>query len=119
MTDRMAEVVAAVRAHRYRFMDEVGLQAALAQVFASAGWAYEREVQMSATDRIDFLLGDLGVEVKVGGSTGALTRQAHRYVQHDRVGGLLVVTSRLRHARLPPTISGKPVCVVALLPGLT
>lgn len=95
---------------------EATLQAALADRFAAAGLAFEREVPLSPGDRPDFLVGGIAVEVKVDGGATALIRQIHRYAQHDRVDAILVVTTRAAHRGLPPELNGKPVRVAYLSP---
>ena len=81
-----------------------------------------REVPLSATDRIDFLIptedGGLGIEVKVDGSTSAVARQLQRYAESDRVTELLLLTTLRRHAPLDgTTLAGKPVHVLRLKGG--
>lgn len=77
------------------------------------GAAVEREVALSTKDRIDFLVGDrlvtVGIEVKIGGSFADVTRQLYRYAEHDRIDGLLLVTSKRALIKVPEAISGKPV----------
>lgn len=57
----------------------------------------------------------IAIEVKVDGSLAALTRQLHRYAQHDEVAALVAVSPRARHTAIPREISGKPVRMVSLL----
>lgn len=95
------------------YESEERCQAAIAAALQAAGVAFEREVRLSDRDRIDFMVGSVGVEVKLDGSLSALTRQLHRYAQSDRVESLLVVTTRARLARVPQSLNGKRV-VVAL-----
>jgi len=94
---------------------EDNLQQSMAAAFTRAGLAFEREVALSAADRIDFVLGEIGIEVKVDGSAPALIRQLQRYAQHGRLRALLVVTTRARLMQLPAELSGKPVHVLSLL----
>lgn len=107
---------------RFRFDAERDLQEAISEallsseVIRSSGNALSREVVLGPKDRIDFLVGGLGIEVKVDGSLSDLIRQLHRYAQSPRVEELLVVTSRSRLLALPTSIGGKPVSV-AFVPG--
>jgi hypothetical protein len=79
-------------------------------VLTTAAVPFEREVPLSRKDRPDFLIsGHLVVELKVDGSGPAVTRQLQRYAQDPRVSGLVLVTTRQRHMRMPATLSGKPV----------
>lgn len=115
----MDRIVAALRAHRYRFSNEKELQDGLEQVLEKAGVRFEREARIAPGDVPDFMLEDgLAIEVKVDGSISAVTRQLHRYAQHPRVNAVLLVTSRLAHDRMPPFMNGKPVRVLALLGGI-
>lgn len=107
---------------KYRFTNEVELQRGIDQVLREWGASYEREYRLNKTDRPDFLVAPdrraegeriapgIAVEVKIGGSTAEVTRQVHRYLQHEEVAGVMLVTSRFRH-QLPAEINGKPVAV--------
>lgn len=108
------EILSVLRAYRYRFTSEAGLQAGIAAALAAAEIPFEREVSLSASDRIDFLVGGCGIEVKVDGATAAVLRQLHRYAQHERIRSLVLVTSRSRHRQMPEALNGKPVGVVGL-----
>lgn len=118
MSDALDQVVAAVRARRFRHVHEDELQLGIAEVLAAAGLEAEREVRLSPRDRIDFLVGTVGVEVKVAGTAAAAKRQLERYAESDRVEELVLVTDRVQAGAQPATINGKPLRVVALLGGL-
>lgn len=108
------DVAAALRRFRYRFVTEVQLHEAIDGALADAGMVIEREVQLSARDRIDVLVdGGIGVEVKVGGTTAAVGGQLARYAEHDRIRGLVLVTSCARHRAVPRRLNGKTVHVVS------
>lgn len=110
--DRVARLLAA---RRFRFGTEAELQAGIAEVLTAAAIAHEREVALTARDRIDFLLASgIGLEVKIDGSALDLARQLLRYAAHERIAALLVVTTRARHTETPATLGGKPVRVVHL-----
>ena len=114
----VARITRAIAGHRYRYASESELQDGLAEVLAAAGVAFEREVQIGDAGRIDFLAdGGVGLEVKVGGSLAAATRQLHRYAASAEIEALVLVTGRGRLAALPSTIGGKPLEVVDLSGG--
>lgn len=109
---RVAKVITQ---HRFTFRAELGLQDAIATVLTDAGMVVEREVALTAQDRIDMLVDlTVGVEVKVGSSTTNVMRQLQRYAASDQVDALLLVTTRVTHRYLPDEVAGKPLTVVVL-----
>ncbi len=107
----------ALRAHRFRFVNERELQDGIEIVLRGAGLGFTREASLGPAGTIDFLIDDLGVEVKVAGSRADVVRQVHRYLQVDALASILVVTTRAQLARLPESISGKPVRALHLVGG--
>jgi hypothetical protein len=74
---------------RYRYaQDELRLQEEIATGLAAARVTFEREVVLAPGERIDFMVGHVGIEVKVAGSTHAVMRQLLRYTEHARVEAL-------------------------------
>lgn len=104
-----------IEAHRFRYANEDELQEGIAAVLTSKGVAVEREVRLSTFDRIDLLIGDVGIEVKVTGAGSSVGRQLARYATSDRIAGLILVTNRLRHLKLAGVSHGKPVLVVPVV----
>jgi hypothetical protein len=113
MAAALEQVVDVIRGHRFRYVDEDELQRGLTAALSASGLPVEREVRLDARSRIDLLVGRVGVEVKVGGATGALERQVERYAASDAVDAIVVVSSRVRHLRLPAELNGKPIEVVS------
>jgi hypothetical protein len=118
LIEELGQLRSLVLAHRYRCTGEAQLQSALEQVLAGAGVSFHREVTLGEAGRIDFLLGHLGLEVKVEGSISAVTRQLLDYAEREEVHGLLLVTTRSHHDGLPAHLRGKPVRVAVLRGGL-
>lgn len=100
---------------RFTYSGETALQDALEVLLAEARHAVLREVRLSATDRIDFLVDRCGVEVKVKGTAAAVQRQLQRYARSPLVDELLLVTTTHRHLDMPPELGGKPLTVAALI----
>lgn len=102
--------------------NELGLQHAIERALVRAGVAYAREVELLGPagrlhgDRIDFLLGDVGLEVKVDGSRADVIRQLDRYAESDQVQHLLLVTTRAQHRAMPRELREKPLEVLYLCP---
>jgi hypothetical protein len=108
-----AAVAAAIRARRYRYATEEDLQQGILEALIGQGFAARREVRLSPRNRIDLLVGRIGIEVKVGGIGRNVERQLARYAASDLIDGLVLVTNRARH-QPPATIDGKPVELVWL-----
>jgi len=108
LLERVAEIESLLRSYSFCFSSEAELQAGLAS--ALKGFEFQREFTLSQKDRIDFLIGDIGLEVKVEGNLAAVTRQLHRYSEFRKIGALILVTTRMRHAiGLPVEMNGKPL----------
>lgn len=97
---------------RLQLRRESALQQQIESVFIGAGLPFEREVRLSASDRIDFMVGDVGVEVKVGGSRRAIYEQLVRYAKHESIQALILATGVA--TVLPREIEGKPVYIANL-----
>lgn len=98
----------------FRYQNERELQDAIEALLLAKQVSYEREVVLSPKDRIDFLVGAIGVEVKIDSSLPVVQRQLWRYAEDPRIASLILVTSRAKHKQLPTAILGKPVLVVHL-----
>jgi len=108
----LEELIAAIDAHSFSFASEDELQRGLAEILPRST---RREVRLSPKDRVDFMVGAIGLEVKIKGSLAALTRQLHRYAQLDEIEALIVVTPLARLTRLPERLNGTPVRVCHLI----
>lgn len=112
-----AAVAAAVTTQPCTWTSEADLQDQLAERLQALG-PVRREAALTARDRIDFLLGDIGVEVKVNGAVLAVFGQLQRYARTGRVAALVLATTCVRHTELPDRIAEIPVHVAYLPPHL-
>lgn len=114
------QIIEAVQGYRYSATNETELQEALANALSKAGIEFEREVRLNAHNRIDFMVGSIGIEVKVDGNARSLARQLLRYAEFDSVDQLIVLTTMMRHriAIGDSPIRGKPVNTVLLRTGV-
>lgn len=102
---------------RFNFTSEAELQLGIEQALTASQFRMQREVRLSAKDRLDFLIDDeIAIETKIGGSSADVLRQIARYAQSDQVKAILVVTSRASHY-FPSSFNGKPVLAHSLLEG--
>src|SRR5947199_118923 len=101
------QLAAILQAYRIRFYSELHLQDGIAQALTQESIPFEREKQLTPKDRIDFLVGGIGVEIKIESASASVLRQLHRYAQHDLIRELLLVTSRAKHLSIPRRMNGK------------
>jgi hypothetical protein len=111
------DLAALIIQHRYCYDDAVTLQNGIKEMLLSHAIGYSRDVHLSLTDRPDLMVGGVAVEVRIGGLFASVLRQLTRYAQHEEVTGIVLVTCKASHRRMPKTLNGKPVVVVALLEG--
>jgi hypothetical protein len=88
------------------------LQQAVEKLLRGAGIDYAAQFRLSASDRVDVLVGRVGIELKIKGRNAEIVRQLHRYVQHDAIDGILLITSRARHQQIPDRLNGKTIRVL-------
>lgn len=109
-----ARVVRAIGTIRCRAAcTEEELHAQVAKALEENGMDALHEVRLAPRCRIDFMAGDVGIEIKKSRPERArLIAQLTRYAQCDRVKSLVVVA--VRGVDLPRVIAGKPVMQVSL-----
>ncbi|AMX93707.1 MULTISPECIES: hypothetical protein [Mesorhizobium] len=101
------QIIGLLAGIRLPLSDEKRLQAAISDEFTLADIPHEREVRLSPEDVIDFMCGEIGIEVKIKGGKRAIFHQVERYAQHDSIKELILVSNVAMG--FPPEINGKPV----------
>jgi len=111
---RMARIREAICSIRCGAADtEEALHAQVLSALCDAGFAPVHEARLAPRCRIDFLVEDLGIEVKKSRPNPAQLRgQLARYAVCGQIAQLLVIAPR--GVNLPKTIGGKPVFQIAL-----
>lgn len=107
-----------LRQYRYSFNSEKDLQDGIEKVLKLEEFEFKREFKLNNTDRPDFMIDGIAIEIKTKGSLAALLRQVHRYAQDNAVSGILVMGSPGWLPRLPPEINGKPLRHLRLIESL-
>lgn len=112
--DRMERVTQALETIRCGASDaEEALHAQAAHALEAAGLEAAHEVRLAPRCRIDFMVGEIGIEIKKKRPERAkLLAQLTRYAACAQVRALIVVAPR--GVNLPRTIGGKPVTMIAL-----
>jgi hypothetical protein len=106
------EMVLFLGNRRFHLSDEKRLQSLIAAEFVTAGIEHEREVRLSGADIIDFMVGDIGIEVKIKGQRREIYRQCERYCRHEKVKALILATNVAMG--FPPELAGKATYFVHL-----
>lgn len=107
-------VLEALRAMRPPFaLYEADLHALVGECLRARGLACAHEARIGKGCRIDYLVGDVGVEIKKGKPVKAqLMRQLARYAACEEIGMLIVISWKT--VALPESIAGKPVRLLSL-----
>lgn len=106
-------LIGLIRSARIDLSTEKRAQADVEQVLTQGGIAYDREVSLTLTDIIDFMVEDVGIELKLKGARKKdVYRQLCRYARNPRVGSLILASNL--SMGLPAQIEGKDVYFVRL-----
>lgn len=110
--DTARAIVRLIETLRLPLSREKELQRALTPYLERFGLPVLREHHLIDGDIIDYLVGEVGIEIKIKGQRRAIYRQCERYCRHDAVQALVLATNAAMG--LPATIAGKPVFVASL-----
>ncbi|WP_436658845.1 hypothetical protein [Acinetobacter sp. P1(2025)] len=108
--------------HKFSFRGEKELQDGVEQLLKEHGLKYEREVRLSRSDIVDFVVnfdqGKIALELKVDGNRNALLRQMSRYLTHEDIDCIFVVGTPYWVMNLPQTLHEKDVYCYRILAGI-
>jgi len=111
--DELNRVVAALKTVRASATcEEYDLHRLVMLALEQAGIEYAHEARVAPGARIDFLAGNVGIEVKKRTGRAVLMRQARKYLASDSVACLVVAAQH--GVDLPARIAGKPVASLCL-----
>lgn len=92
---------------------EIDIHKLVEERLAEAGLPFAHEARIGKGCRIDYLVGDVGIEIKKGKpSVDILRRQLLRYAACEGISALILVSQR--SVKLPKILGGKPLEVLAL-----
>lgn len=114
LSQRVHAICAALQSVRVDLSSESGAQAGYAAALEGAGFHVDREVRLSAADRVDLMtLDGIVIEVKLrrGWRKTEIFKQLARYARHDRVRAVILVTGQAM--TLPADVDGKPTGIVS------
>ena len=110
MIQRIAQLV---RHSRLDLSSEKAAQHTFGMMLDLRGIPFEREVQLSKSDIVDFMVGDLAVELKLKGARKKpIYDQLKRYARHDQVQSIALLSNV--SMGLPEELEGKDVYFLRL-----
>jgi len=110
----MEKVFFALQAMRPPFVPyEYNIHVMVEECLLNAGLAYTHEAIIGKGCRIDYLVEDVGIEIKKGKQVPrVLLKQLERYAACEAIGSLVIISQR--SVRLPGCVGGKALCQIVL-----
>lgn len=109
-------IIGIIETSRINLSTETAAQRGLSDLFVKSEIKAEAETRLTPKDRIDFMIGSIGIEVKIGSSRRSILRQLERYAACDQVQSLILVTA-IAFPSMGFEINGKPVRIANLSMG--
>lgn len=111
--DEISRILSALKSVRpSASCEEYDLHRMVARALEEAQIPFIHEARLEKGARIDFLAGNIGIEVKKQTGRSVLLKQIGRYLDSQSVSCLIVATRR--GVDLPAKVHGKPVYTVCL-----
>lgn len=112
-SDMIPALVNLLRFTRIDLSNEKRAQGDVERVLLHASIPFEREVRLTESDIVDFMVEDIGIELKLRGARKKdVYRQLCRYARHPRIGSLLLASNL--SMGLPAQVEGKDAYFVKL-----
>ena len=108
----LAQVNACLRYRRFDMHNEKVLQRQIEIALQTAGLPYQREARLNESNIIDFLIGSVGLEIKIKGGNKAIYQQCLSYCGFPQLSTLLLAPNR--QIMLPSQLNGKPAHILNL-----
>lgn len=109
-------IAAIIERSRINTTTEAAANADIRAALEANGYAVESEVVLGPKDRIDLMVGGVGIEVKVGHQRRAVHAQLKRYAEHERIEALVLAIGAAWPLRMVK-IGQKPLFVASLSRG--
>jgi hypothetical protein len=109
-------IVTAIQSSRINVSTEISAQNAIALALRNLGMEVTLEVPLGAGNRIDLMVGTVGVEVKIGGGRREIFDQLCRYAGRVEVEALVLATGAAWPSAMTEA-GGKPFFLASLSQG--
>lgn len=111
----METLIDLIQSFQIPFGSEQQMQDTIERILKAESIKFSREHVFSPRDRIDFLVGRIGLECKTAGSPSKVLGQLLRYAERPEIDGLLLVTSRHTHAFDVRELGNKPFRMIRVI----
>lgn len=109
----LGTIINLIRSAKIDLSNEKRSQSDLERLLTNLGIEFEREVRLTSTDIVDFMVGGIAIELKLHGSRKKhIYGQLNRYAKYDRVKTLVLASNM--SMGLPSQLNGKDVYFVKL-----
>jgi hypothetical protein len=112
MYNNIEKIIEILTSYQFSLTSEKRLQVEIEEIFLNEGINFIKEYSLGNLGIIDFIVEDIGIEVKVKGNPKSIYRQCEDYCQHDDIKKLLLVTNK--SMGMPEEINNKLIFVVNL-----
>lgn len=100
------QIIPLLKSKRFSLQNEKQLQQEIEELFHfGLPLEFKREFHLDNNNIIDFLVCQLGIEVKINAQRRAIYKQCERYCEFDQIKQLLLITNR--SMGFPEQINGK------------
>lgn len=108
---KVEKILNILNSYHFSIHDEKYLQEEISQVFKEENIEFKKEHKLS-NGIIDFMIDDIGLEVKIKGQNMAIYRQIERYMENDSIKAIIL--ANVKPMTLPEVINDKKAFSVTL-----
>lgn len=110
--NNIEQIIQLLAGYQFQLSDEKILQRQIETVLTENNIEFKREVRLEDRSIIDFVVDDIGIEVKIKGQSKAIYRQCKRYCESGKIKTLILISNKTMG--FPESIGDIPVYVINL-----
>lgn len=105
-----SDIIRHLTKHRFQLEDEKALQKEIYKLLLPIFPQIKKEFIIDKLNTIDFLIDEIGIEIKIKGGKMEIYKQCERYCKTEVIKKLILMTNR--SMGFPPFINGKDCYVI-------
>ncbi len=110
--NQITDILQLLKQQRFSLHNEKVLQTEMETFLRDNAYVFQREHHLSKDSIIDFMIGSIGIEIKITGNPKSIFKQCLRYCEFEEVSAIILVTNKI--IKLPATLNKKPAHVLNL-----